>query len=366
MYYSYCIFYRSILIFWMRRILITGGTGFIGSHTCISLLSEGYDLFVIDSLKNSSKKSLEKIKEIFKNDNKDINTNLRFFEGDLKNKEFIDNIFKEALIDGNPIKGVIHFAGLKAVAESVSKPLLYWNNNVLGSYNLIKSMEENNCRTIVFSSSATVYGNNFQDLLGEDSKLGPTNPYGTTKLTVENLLNDVYQTTNKDWKIAILRYFNPIGAHKSGLIGENPLQKPNNIFPIIINSAYTKKKLKVFGNDWDTYDGTCIRDYIHVMDLADGHLKALDFLIKNKPEILTLNIGTGRGSSVLELIKTFEDVNNTKVPFEFSERRDGDVCQLVADNRKAKLTLNWSPSKSLKEMCIDGWKWKNLNPNGYI
>ena len=350
----------------MDRILITGGTGFIGSHTCISLLSEGYDLFVLDSLKNSSKKSLEKIKEIFQKENKDINSNLRFFEGDLKNKEFIDNIFRTAIEDNNPIKAVIHFAGLKAVAESVSKPLMYWNNNVIGSYNLIKSMEENNCRTIVFSSSATVYGNTSEDLLREDSLLEPTNPYGTTKLTVENLFYDIYQSKNKNWKIAILRYFNPIGAHKSGLIGENPLQKPNNIFPIIINSAFTKEKLKVFGNDWPTKDGTCIRDYIHVMDLAEGHLKSLNYLIENDPQLLTLNIGTGKGFSVLDLIRTFENVNNTILSFEFDMRREGDVCRLVADNSKAKSILNWSPSKSLKERCIDGWKWKNLNPKGYV
>ena len=347
----------------MHRILITGGTGFIGSHTCISLLSKGYDLFVVDSLVNSSKKSLEKIKEIFKKDTNDISHNLKFFNGDLKNKEFIDNIFKESHKDGNPIKGVIHFAGLKAVAESVSKPLLYWNNNVIGSYNLIKSMEENDCRTIVFSSSATVYGNTSEDLLNEDSPLSPTNPYGTTKLSVENLLKDISQ--NGNWRIAILRYFNPIGAHKSGLIGENPLQKPNNIFPIIINSAFTKEKLKVFGNDWPTKDGTCIRDYIHVMDLAEGHLKSLNYLIENDPQLLTLNIGKGRGISVIELIKTFENENNVSVPFEFDKRRDGDVCQLVADNGKAKSLLNWTPAKSLKEMCIDGWRWKNLNPRGY-
>ncbi len=350
----------------MHRILITGGTGFIGSHTCISLLSVGYDLFVIDSLKNSSKKSLEKIKEIFKKDHKNISANLKFFEGDLKNKDFIDNIFKKAFEDGNPIKAVIHLAGLKSVAESVSKPLSYWNNNVIGSYNLIKSMEENNCRAIVFSSSASIYGYTLKNLLREDSKLVPVNPYGTSKLVVENLLNDIFQNKSKNWKIAILRYFNPIGAHNSGLIGEHPLLKPNNIFPLIINSAYTKEKFKVFGNDWDTYDGTCIRDYIHVMDLADGHLKTLDFLLKNEPNFLTLNIGIGKGISVLELIKTFEDVNNTKVPWEFSKRRDGDVPHLVADNSKAKSILNWSPTKSIKEMCMDGWKWKNLNPNGYL
>ena len=225
-------------------------------------------------------------------------------------------------------------------------------------------MEENNCRTIVFSSSATVYGNTSEDLLKEDSPLAPTNPYGTTKLSVENLLKDINQ--NKNWRIAILRYFNPIGAHKSGLIGENPLQKPNNIFPIIINSAYTQEKLKVFGNNWPTKDGTCIRDYIHVMDLAEGHLKSLKYLIENDPQLLTLNIGKGKGISVIELIKTFENANNVSVPFEFDKRRDGDVCNLVADNSKARSLLNWTPAKSLKEMCIDGWKWKNLNPKGYI
>ncbi len=349
----------------MNRILVTGGSGFIGSHTCLHLLSQGYDIYVIDSLINSSKKSIDKIKIFFKEDNRKFNNNIRLFKGDLKDKEFINNVFKIAQKDNNPIKGVIHFAGLKAVAESVSKPFLYWENNVVGSYNLIRSMKENNCRTIVFSSSATVYGGSSLDLLKEDSPLGSVNPYGTTKLTVEKLLNDINQNNSKNWRIAILRYFNPIGAHKSGLIGENPMQKPNNIFPLIINSAYEQKKLKVFGKDWNTHDGTCIRDYIHVMDLADGHLKALDFLLKNKPNLLTLNVGTGKGSSVLDLIKTFEQVNKIKVPYEFDNRREGDVCKLVADNSKVKILLNWSPSRSLKEMCIDGWRWKCLNPKGY-
>ncbi|MDC3044733.1 UDP-glucose 4-epimerase GalE [Prochlorococcus sp. AH-736-B04] len=350
----------------MKNILITGGTGFIGSHTCVTLLSEGYNVYLIDSLVNSSKISLLKIEEIFRNKNIDITNKLRFFEGDIRKKDFIDYVFKTALKEKKAIDGVIHFAGLKAVAESVIKPLNYWENNVLGSYNLIKIMEENNCKTIVFSSSATVYGNTSEDFLNEEFSLVPTNPYGATKLTVEKMLNDIYQNINENWKIAILRYFNPIGAHKSGLIGENPLQKPNNIFPIIINSAYTKKKLKVFGNDWPTTDGTCIRDYVHVMDLADGHIKALDFLFRNKTQLIKLNIGTGKGHSVLDLIKTFENANNVSVPFEFDKRRDGDVCHLVADNSKAKSILNWSPAKSLKEMCIDGWKWKNINPKGYM
>ncbi len=350
----------------MKNILVTGGTGFIGSHTCFSLLSEGYNVYAIDSLVNSSKKSLLYIEEIFRSRDIDISNKLRFFEGDIRKKDFINYIFKTALKEKKPIDGVIHFAGLKAVAESVIKPLNYWENNVFGSYNLIKSMKENNCKTIVFSSSATVYRFSSDNLLSEDNQLKPINPYGSTKLAVENLLNDITQDANGNWKIAILRYFNPIGAHESGLIGENPLNKPNNIFPIIINSAYTKEKLKVFGNDWPTKDGTCIRDYVHVMDLADGHIKALDFLLRNKTQLIKLNIGTGIGHSVLDLIKTFENANNVSVPFEFDERREGDVCQLVADNSKAKSILNWSPAKSLKEMCIDGWKWKNTNPKGYM
>ncbi len=350
----------------MKNILVTGGTGFIGSHTCFSLLSEGYNVYAIDSLVNSSKKSLLYIEEIFKSRDIDISNKLKFFEGDIRKKDFINYIFKTALKEKKPIDGVIHFAGLKAVAESVIKPFNYWENNVFGTYNLIKSMKENNCKTIVFSSSATVYRFSSDNLLSEDTQLKPINPYGSTKLAVENLLNDITQDANGNWKIAILRYFNPIGSHESGLIGENPLQKPNNIFPIIINAAYTKEKLKVFGNDWPTKDGTCIRDYVHVMDLADGHIKALDFLLKNKTQLIKLNIGTGIGHSVLDLIKTFENANNVSVPFEFDKRREGDVCQLVADNRKAKSILNWSPAKSLKEMCIDGWKWKNINPKGYM
>ena len=350
----------------MKNILVTGGTGFIGSHTCVCLLSEGYNVYVIDSLINSSKKSLLKIKEILRSKDIDISNKLRFFEGDIRKKDFINYIFETALKEEKQIDGVIHFAGLKGVAESVIKPLNYWENNVFGSYNLIKSMTENNCKTIVFSSSATVYGFSSENLLSEKNQLRPINPYGSTKLAVENLLNDITQDTNENWKIAILRYFNPIGSHESGLIGENPLQKSNNIFPLIINSAFTKEKLKVFGNDWPTTDGTCIRDYVHVMDLADGHIKALDFLLRNKTQLIKLNIGTGKGHSVLDLIKTFESANNVSVPFEFDNRREGDVCKLVADNSKAKSILNWSPAKSLKEMCIDGWRWKNINPKGYM
>ena len=349
----------------MKRILITGGAGFIGSHTSYKLLEDNYELLIIDSLINSTYKSLERLKEIFKQKNIDINCKLNFFEGDLKDKKFVDSVFKSSINEGKPIDGVIHFAGLKAVAESVINPVKYWENNVLGSFNLIQSMDDNNCKTIVFSSSATVYGNTSEKLISEKSKINPINPYGSTKFAVENLLNDIYQKKSSGWKIAILRYFNPIGSHPSGLIGENPLQKPTNIFPIIINAAYEKVKLKVFGDDWPSHDGTCIRDYIHVMDLAEGHLKALDYLFKNDSQLIKLNLGTGCGYSVLDLIKTFEKVNSVKVPFEISKRREGDVFKLIANNEKAVKTIDWFPNRSLEDMCRDGWNWKIKNPMGF-
>ena len=349
----------------MKRILLTGGAGFIGSHTFCSLIEKGFDLLIIDSLVNSSEKSLEGVKAIFKNQKIDINEKVNFFRGDLRDKKFLDSVFKSSINKGKPIDGVIHFAGLKAVAESVINPIKYWDHNVLGSINLIQSMNNNNCKTIVFSSSAAVYGNNSEKIISEKSKINPINPYGSTKFAVENLLNDIYQKKSSEWKIAILRYFNPIGAHPSGLIGENPLQKPNNIFPKIINAAYEKVKLEVFGNDWPSHDGTCIRDYIHVMDLAEGHLKALDYLFKNDSQLIKLNLGTGCGYSVLELIKTFEKVNSVKVPFEISNRREGDVFKLVANNEKAIKTIDWFPNRSLEDMCKDGWNWKIMHPMGY-
>ena len=350
----------------MNRILVTGGSGFIGSHTCYSLLENGYEICVLDSLSNSNIKSLDQIKLIFSKKNIDLKDKLEFFKGDLRDKKFVNSVFKKSEAQNRPINGVIHFAGLKAVAESVINPLKYWENNLIGSFNLIDSMQENNCKTIVFSSSATVYGNTSNELIRESDKISPINPYGSTKFAVENLLDNIYKSKKDEWRIAILRYFNPIGAHPSGLIGENPLQKPNNIFPLIINAAYQKLKLKVFGKDWPTDDGTCIRDYIHVMDLANGHIKALNFLLKNEAQLIKLNIGTGIGHSVLDLIKTFEYINDVKVLFEFAERREGDVCKLVANNAKAKQILDWNPNRSIEEMCRDGWKWKLLNPNGYF
>ena len=349
----------------MKRILVTGGTGFVGSHTCTSLLENGNEVYILDSLSNSSKKTLDKIKLIFSKRSIDISNKLYFFKGDLRDKEFIDSVFEKVKSKGNSIDGVIHFAGLKAVAESINYPIKYWENNVIGSFNLFKSMIKNNCKTIVFSSSATVYGNPKDELLKETSGINPTNTYGSTKFAIENLLKNIYKANTDEFNIAILRYFNPIGAHHSGLIGENPLGMPNNIFPLIMNSAYEKNELKVFGNDWPTKDGTCIRDYIHVMDLAESHLRALDFLLQNKSQLITLNIGTGKGHSVLELIKTFEIVNEVKVPFIFSNRRDGDSCKVVANISKAKSILNWGPKRSLEDMCISGWAWKSKNPRGY-
>ena len=349
----------------MKRILVTGGSGFIGSHTCVSLIENGYEVYIIDSLSNSDKKSLEKIKLIFSKREIDISNKLFFFKGDLRDKLFLDYFFKKVKSKGNSIDGVIHFAGLKSLAESINQPFKYWENNVIGSYNLFKSMLENNCKTIIFSSSATVYGSTKGEFINESSNINPINAYGTTKFTVENLLKNIYEIKTEEWNIAILRYFNPIGAHNSGFIGENPIEKPNNIFPLIINAAYEKNKLKVFGNDWPTHDGTCIRDYIHIMDLAEGHLKALDFLFKKNNQLIKINIGTGKGYSVLDLIKTFEKVNNVEVPFIFSKRRDGDSCKLIANNLEAKKILNWHPLRSLEEMCSDGWRWKLLNPKGY-
>jgi len=349
----------------MKRILVTGGAGFIGSHTCTCLIENGYEICIVDSLSHSNIKSLYQIRQIFSEKKINIDDKLKFFKGDLRDKEFIDSVFKKSENEANPINGVIHFAGLKSVAESVLNPMKYWENNLIGSYNLIKSMSENNCTTIVFSSSATVYGNTSESLIKESSKIKPINPYGSTKYAVENLLNDIYVSQKDDWRIGILRYFNPIGAHPSGLIGENPLEKPNNIFPLIINSAYGENNLKIFGKDWPTHDGTCIRDYIHIMDLADGHIKALDHLMTNDSQLINLNIGTGQGYSVLDLIKTFEIINNVKVPFIFSDRRKGDVCKLVANNLKAKKILDWYPKMSIEDMCRDGWRWKQMNPKGY-
>ena len=350
-----------------RNILVTGGTGFIGSHTCLSLIENNFRLIVIDSNINSSPVSLDKVQEIILRKNSRFQNRLIYKKGDIRDKKFLINIFSQAQKDGHPISAVIHFAGLKSVKESVEKPILYWDNNVFGSLRLFEVMNEFNCKTIVFSSSATVYGNAKSTPILENSIILPENPYGQTKASVESILKAIYLSSNKSWRIASLRYFNPIGAHESGLIGEDPNDMPNNIFPIICKVALKKiNKLCVFGNDWPTPDGTGIRDYIHVMDLADSHKAALEFLLKNKPQYINLNVGTGIGTSVLELINKFQNTTNKKIPFSVEKRRPGDVAILVANNQKAIQTLGWYPKRSLEDMCRDGLNWKLKNPNGYM
>ena len=350
----------------MKRILITGGAGFIGSHTCLTLLENGYELYVLDSFINSSPQSLKRIEHILKDKNIDIDNKLHVYKGDLRDEERLNKIFLEATKSGDPIQGVIHFAGLKAVKESVENPLLYWDSNVNGAISLFKAMEKNNCKIMVFSSSATIYGLASDKPLNENSKISPINPYGSTKVAIENISNDIFNNSKNDWRIANLRYFNPIGAHSSGLIGENPLGSPNNIFPIILNVAMGREKiLKVFGNNWPTYDGSCVRDYIHVMDLAEGHIKALEYLLENKPQILNLNLGTGIGTSVLDLIKSFEIVNKLSIPYIFSEPRKGDASCVVADNTLAKKRLDWVPNRTIEDACLDGWNWRSKNPTGF-
>ncbi len=352
----------------MQRVLVTGGAGFIGSHTCLTLLEKGYEVFVIDSLINSSLRSLERVCEIANLKNKLNKKQLFFAKGDIRNKNFLQEVFEKSIKVGSPINGVIHFAGLKSVNESLEFPLKYWDMNVSGTINLLNIMSENNCRKLIFSSSATIYdASASESLINERSKINPTNPYGSTKMVIEKLLEDLFNSMPSQWKIINLRYFNPIGAHPSGLIGEFPIGLPNNIFPSITQVA--SKKLgffKVFGNDWPTHDGTCIRDFIHVMDLAEGHISALEYLEERQPEIRNFNLGTGVGTSVMQLLKTFQEVNNIEVPFKFIDRRKGDIPKVVADNSLAIKSLKWNPKKDLKQMCRDGWKWQKLNPNGYI
>ncbi len=349
----------------MQSVLVTGGAGFIGSHTCLSLIKKGYYLYVIDSFVNSSRHSLSNVLKILEIEGFDRRRFLKIIKGDLKNKSTIRDVFLKSISDKKPIKSVIHFAGLKSVAESVETPSLYWKTNLISSLNLVELMIEFNCSTIVFSSSATVYGLSNKSPIRENGILNPNNPYGNTKLAIENLLNDIFQS-KKRLKVANLRYFNPVGAHPSGLIGEDPKGIPNNIFPIIAKVAIGKsEKLNVFGNDWPTVDGTGIRDYIHVMDLAEGHINMLEFLMNNRPQIVNLNLGTGIGTSVLQLIDAYEKVNNIKIPFQFVKRRSGDVAQLVADTSYAKELINWEPKKDLEDMCKDSFNWQFKNPFGF-
>jgi len=350
----------------MKSIFITGGTGFIGSHTCLSLLEDGHILFILDSFINSSEKSLEKVSLILKKKNIDTKGKIYLVKGDIKDPNDIERVFQLSLNLKKVIEAVIHFAGLKSVSESLKNPLSYWENNISGTINLLNIMDKYNCKTIVFSSSATVYRSQGNKLLEESDICEPTNPYGHTKLTIEKILKDVFYSNPSQWKVALLRYFNPVGAHESGLIGEDPLENPNNLYPRITQVAIGRlKEIKIFGSDWPTPDGTGIRDYIHVVDLAEGHLLTLKYLLKGKSQILTLNLGTGKGTSVLELIRNFEKVNNIEIPFSFHEKRPGDNAFVVADNSLARSTLDWVPKKTMEDICRDGWKWQLNNPNGY-
>ena len=350
----------------MSQILVTGGAGYIGSHTSLRLLEMGYEVLIVDSLENSSPKVIEKIKRILSFGKNNFKGKIDFIEADLTDYKLIKDIFQKKQSSKEPINGVIHFAGLKAIHESVNNPLKYWDNNLLSTINLLKVMQSNNCSNFVFSSSAAVYGLNEKNLIKEESNLLPINPYGKTKLTIENILRDLFLSASNKWKITNLRYFNPIGSHPSGLIGEHPLGKPNNIFPLIMQVASGDiDKLKIYGSDWPTKDGTGVRDYIHVMDVAECHIKVLEFLMKSDPVCFSLNIGTGIGTSVLDLVKTFEKVNNVKVPYVFEERRSGDASCVIADNSLLISKMNIIPKRNIEDMCRDGWKWKKLNPNGF-
>ena len=347
-------------------ILVTGGAGFIGSHTCLSLLEQGYEVVVIDSYANSTKKSLERVIEILKKSIKKKNIDINILKLDVRNEKLLDKLFLQYKKIGKSIQAVIHFAGLKSVNQSLINPLLYWDVNVNGTINLLRVMDRYNCRTIVFSSSATIYGISNNLPLKENTEIKPINPYGRTKAVIEKILNDIYISNAKKWRIANLRYFNPIGAHQSGMIGESPIGIPNNIFPYITQvAAGVLDKLTIFGNDWPTSDGTCIRDYIHVMDLAEGHIAALEYLNQSDNKIINLNLGTSIGTSVLELVETFEKVNKIKISRNFSHRRSGDCHTLIANNCLAISCLEWSPKRDLETMCLDGWKWQSLNPGGY-
>ena len=349
----------------MSTILITGGAGFIGSHTCSVLIEAGHDLIIFDSFINSSSLALQRVKEINGLNHKKDDSRLRIVEGDIRDKEALQKVFTKSSKENKPVEAVIHFAGLKSVSDSVQQPLDYWDVNVNGSGVLFSTMQANNCRTLVFSSSATIYGAQETSPITEDNTIQPINPYGNTKAAVEKMLLDIYQM-NDNWRIASLRYFNPVGAHPSGCIGESPTGVANNLFPIVTQVAIGRRKiLQIFGNNWPTPDNTCVRDYIHVMDLAEGHLAALNYLANTKSELLTLNLGSGKGYSVLQVVNAFEKATDQKINYEIVDARPGDVAETVADPSKATRVLGWETRRTILEMCFDSWKWQRNNPKGY-
>lgn len=334
------------------NILVTGGAGYIGSHTCVQLLDAGYDVTVLDNLDNSCVKSLERVEEL-------TGKKVKFYEVDLLDYDATNKVFDE-----NKFDAVIHFAGLKAVGESVRIPIRYYHNNITGTLNLCDIMSKHSVKKLVFSSSATVYGDPHTVPIKEDFPLSATNPYGQTKLMIEYILKDIYKSDN-EWDIAILRYFNPVGSHESGKIGEDPSGIPNNLMPYISQVAIGKLEyLSVFGDDYNTKDGTGVRDYIHVVDLADGHLKALN-KIKNNVGVVVYNLGTGTGYSVLDMVKAFSKASGVDVKYKITDRRPGDIASCYADPSKARDELGFEAKHTLEDMCRDLWKWQTQNPNGY-
>lgn len=336
----------------MKQILVTGGTGFIGSHTTLELIQSGYDVVVLDNLLNSKIEALYRLEKL-------TGEKISFHQIDLLDKKSMIKLFNDHEFDA-----VIHFAGLKAVGESVQKPLFYYQNNVTGTLNLLEVMNKNGVKNLVFSSSATVYGDPGESPIKEDSPVFTVNPYGATKLTIENILRDLHHA-DSSWSMSLLRYFNPVGAHESGEIGEDPNGIPNNLMPYVTQVAVGKlQKLNIFGNDYDTPDGTGVRDYIHVVDLAKGHLKALEQLFSEKG-IFTYNLGTGNGSSVLDVVYAFQEATGISIPYTFAPRRPGDAAVCYADASKAEKKLNWKTERNLIDMCRDAWNWQSKNPNGF-
>ena len=334
------------------NVLVTGGAGYIGSHTCVELLEAGHDVVVVDNLANSKEESLRRVQTL-------TGHPLRFHKVDLRDRAALDAVFAAA-----PIDAVIHFAGYKAVGESVAKPLLYYHNNVTGTLVLCDVMRAHGVTDIVFSSSCTVYGEPDEVPITEDAPLRPTNPYGRTKLMIEEILRDLH-AADAAWNVALLRYFNPVGAHPSGHMGEDPTGIPNNLLPYIAQVAVGKlDELRVFGDDYPTHDGTGVRDYIHVVDLALGHLRAMDKL-RNDPGVVAYNLGTGQGYSVLDVVEAFERASGREIPYRIVERRSGDVAISYADPSKAEHELGWTAARGIDEMCAAVWRWQSQNPNGY-
>ncbi len=344
----------------MAQLLITGGAGFIGSHTCLALLEAGHNLIVLENYSNSSNEALRRVAELA---GVRLGDRITLLQGDIRNQEDLEMAFSQ---EKKTIDAVVHFAGLKAVGESVQQPLRYWDVNVGGTCSLLGAMKRHGCRTIVFSSSATVYGYPKKVPIQETAIVQPISPYGRTKAAVEKLLTDVSESED-GWCIACLRYFNPVGAHSSGRIGESPYGMPNNLFPFVCQVAVgQRKELKIFGGDWPTTDGTPVRDYIHVMDLAEGHCAALEVLMRERPQVLTINLGCGYGYSVLEVVKAFESVSSMDVPFKIVARRPGDVSCSIADSTLAANRLGWVTRRNLVDMCRDAFAWQKDNPFGYF